>query len=82
MTSFSTVHSLLADEEVGFQGIDFCDSCFSEVAGEKNKKKLGDMISPRHKTLGRKENNEKNFVLRQVSHLMTTPLVPFGSCLF
>lgn len=82
MTSFPTVHTLLANEEVGFQGNGFCNSCRSEVAGEKNKKNLGDMIPPRHKTLGRKENNEKNFVLPQVSHLMTTPLVPLGSCLF
>lgn len=75
LASFPTVHSLLANEEVGFQGIHFYDSCFSEVAGEKNKKNLGDMMSQRHKTLGRKENNEKR-------HLMTMPLVPLGSCLF
>ena len=82
MTSFPTVHSLLANEEVGFQGDDFCNACRSEVAGEKNKKNLGDMIPPIHKTLDKKENNEKNFVLPQVSHLMTTPLVPLRSCLF
>lgn len=49
LTSFPTVHSLLANEEVGFQGIHFCDSCLSEVVGEKNKKNLGDILSPRHK---------------------------------